>query len=86
MREMVSGALQYSQANFALAVSGIAGPGGGTSDKPVGTVWFAWSIKAEASNARVYYLNGNREEIREQAVRIALEGVLDQLKQRAVIT
>ena len=86
VREMVSGALQYSQANFALAVSGIAGPGGGTSDKPVGTVWFAWSIKAEASNARVYYLNGNREEIREQAVRIALEGVLDQLKQRAVIT
>lgn len=77
VREMVDGALRRSQAQVALAVSGIAGPGGGSKEKPVGTVWFAWGIKAGASVARLHQLAGNRAEIREQAVHIALQGVLD---------
>jgi nicotinamide-nucleotide amidase len=76
VREMVAGALQHSQAHIALAVSGIAGPGGGTAEKPVGTVWFAWGMKDGASVARQYHLVGNRTEIRTQAVIIALQGVI----------
>lgn len=82
VREMVAGALQHSQAQISLAVSGIAGPGGGTAEKPVGTVWFAWGIKGETSIARLHQLDGNRAGIREQAVRIALQGVLDILDQQ----
>lgn len=85
VREMVNGALQHSHAQFALAVSGIAGPGGGTQDKPVGTVWFAWGIKDGASVARLHYLGGDRFEIRSKAVRVALEGVLELLGNRTEI-
>ncbi len=82
VREMVAGALRHSQAHISLAVSGIAGPGGGTSDKPVGTVWFAWGLKDGMIFSRLHQLEGGRSEIREQAVRIALQGVLDFLLQR----
>jgi len=82
VREMVSGALQHSAAQIALAVSGIAGPEGGTADKPVGTVWFAWGIKQGATYAQRYQIHGNRAEVRAQSVRIALQGVLDLLDQR----
>ena len=82
VREMVDGALRHSQAQLALAVSGIAGPGGGTAEKPVGMVWFAWGIKDGASAARVHQLAGTRTEIRTQAVRIALQGVLELLAHR----
>jgi len=79
VREMVTGALQHSAAQVALAVSGIAGPDGGTMDKPVGTVWFAWGIKHGETSAQRYQLSGNRAEIRAQAVRIALQGVINLL-------
>lgn len=79
VREMVEGALRHSHAQIALAVSGIAGPSGGTADKPVGTVWFAWSVRDGACVARLHHLSGNRMEIRAQAVRIALQGVIDLL-------
>ena len=82
VREMVEGALRHSQAQLALAVSGIAGPGGGTADKPVGTVWFAWGTKDGVYAARLHRLVGNRAEIRLQAVRIALQGVLELLDHR----
>lgn len=82
VREMVEGALRNSQAQLALAVSGIAGPGGGTADKPVGTVWFAWGIKDGVSVARMHLLTGSRAEIRAQAVHIALQGVLELLGKR----
>jgi len=84
VREMVAGALQHSNAQIALAVSGIAGPGGGSLEKPVGTVWFAWGIRGEVSIARLHQLAGNRAEIRAQAVRIALQGVLELLDKRVV--
>ncbi|OGS90927.1 MAG: damage-inducible protein CinA [Gallionellales bacterium GWA2_60_18] len=81
-REMVAGALQHSAAQVALAVSGIAGPDGGTADKPVGTVWFAWGIRNGMTLARLHHLSGDRAEIRAQAVHIALQGVVDILKYR----
>jgi nicotinamide-nucleotide amidase len=79
--EMVAGALQNSAAQAALSVSGIAGPDGGTADKPVGTVWFAWGIKNGEAVAKRYQLSGNRAEVRAQAVRIALQGVINLLNQ-----
>jgi nicotinamide-nucleotide amidase len=85
VREMVAGALRHSHAHIALAVSGVAGPGGGSLEKPVGTVWFAWGIKDEVSIARLHRLAGNRAEIRAQAVRIALQGVLELLERRTEI-
>lgn len=81
VREMVEGALLHSTAQVALAVSGIAGPNGGTPDKPVGTVWFAWGIKHGATHAQRHQLGGDRSEVRAQAVHIALQGVVDLLKQ-----
>ncbi|MDP2759476.1 MAG: nicotinamide-nucleotide amidohydrolase family protein [Sideroxyarcus sp.] len=81
VRAMVAGALQHSAAQVALAVSGIAGPDGGTPDKPVGTVWFAWGLKNGTTFARLHQLRGNRAEVRARAVRIALQGVLELLQQ-----
>ena len=82
VREMVAGALANSTAQVALAVSGIAGPGGGTSDKPVGTVWFAWGIRHGATHAQRHQFGGSRAEVRAQSVHIALQGVLDLLGRR----
>lgn len=81
VREMVEGALLHSTAQVALAVSGIAGPNGGTSGKPVGTVWFAWGIRHGATRAERHQLGGDRSEVRAQAVHIALQGAVDLLKQ-----
>ena len=81
VREMVAGALYHSRAQVALAVSGIAGPAGGTPDKPVGTVWFAWGIKGGQCVVRLHHLSGNRAEIRTQSVCIAFQGVLALLDQ-----
>ena len=82
VREMVEGALHHSHAQVTLAVSGIAGPGGGTQDKPVGTVWFAWGMRHGAIHAQRHQLAGNRSEVRAQAVRIALQGIIELLNQR----
>jgi nicotinamide-nucleotide amidase len=79
VREMVQGALHRSAAQVALAVSGIAGPGGGTPEKPVGTVWLAWATVDGRIMATRQYFPGNRDEVRAQAVRIALQGLLDLL-------
>jgi nicotinamide-nucleotide amidase len=81
VREMAAGALQFSRAQVALSVSGIAGPKGGTPEKPVGTVWFAWASKGNARTA-CHYLVGDRDAIRVKAVRIALQGVLDLLNSK----
>ena len=75
--EMVRGALDHSRAQVALAVSGIAGPGGGTTGKPVGTVWFAWRTREGLERAAVRRFDGGRRAVREQAVAAALAGVLD---------
>lgn len=83
VREMVAGALHKSRAQVALAVSGIAGPSGGTPEKPVGTVWFAWGVRGGEVVARLHHLSGNRTEIRAQSVQIALQGVVEMLRRQA---
>ena len=76
VREMANGALCNSRAGVSVAVSGIAGPGGGSADKPVGTVWLAWAAGSNIRTLRVH-LSGDRGRVREQAVELALKGVLD---------
>lgn len=75
--EMAAGALQHSRAEQVLAVSGIAGPEGGSPDKPVGTVYFAWAQRTGAVQVEQRHFAGNRDAVRLQAVAAALQGVLD---------
>jgi nicotinamide-nucleotide amidase len=73
--EMVAGALARFEASVAVAVTGIAGPTGGTPDKPVGTVWIAWQRRDGTARAEVFRFNGDRDAVRRQAVAAALAGV-----------
>lgn len=77
VRAMAEGALARSLAAVTVAVSGIAGPGGGTPDKPLGTVWFAWAGHAGATRSERRRFQGDRAQVRAQAVAHALQGVLD---------
>jgi len=79
-REMVLGALAHSRAQVALAITGIAGPTGGSPEKPVGTVCFAWAVKDGALDAETRQFVGDRESVRRQAVIAALQGVLKLLE------
>jgi nicotinamide-nucleotide amidase len=79
-RAMAEGALTYSHAQVALAITGIAGPSGGTPEKPVGTVCFAWAAKKRDALSRKLVLAGDREAVRRQAVATALQGLLDFLR------
>jgi nicotinamide-nucleotide amidase len=79
VRAMAEGALERLGGDVAIAVSGIAGPDGGTSDRPVGTVWFAWGFHtATRTDVRtaIHVFRGDREQVRLQAVAAALQGVL----------
>jgi nicotinamide-nucleotide amidase len=73
--EMVNGALARSDADCAIAVTGIAGPEGGSAEKPVGTVFIAWGIKNQDVKVVLKQLIGNRHEIRRQTVKMAITGV-----------
>ena len=73
---MARGALAHSGADLAVAVSGIAGPEGGSEDKPVGTVWFAWARGDELRSA-VACFEGDREAVRRATVKLALRGLVD---------
>lgn len=72
---MAHGACQRSGASLAVAVSGIAGPDGGTPDKPVGTVWLAWQSGEQVFSCRCQFA-GDRQAVREHTVERALEGLL----------
>ncbi len=74
--EMVEGALKNSQADIALSISGVAGPEGGTEDKPVGMVCFGWKKRDGEAIAETIIFTGDRDEIRRQAVDFSLEGVI----------
>lgn len=73
--EMASGALSRFDAGIAVAVTGIAGPSGGTPDKPVGTVWIAWHRRGCAARAEVFHFRGDRDAVRRQTVAAALDGI-----------
>lgn len=72
---MARGAQQHSKARFAVAVSGVAGPGGGSAEKPVGTVWLAWGDGEQVFSQRCQ-LSGDRIAVRQQTVERALQGLL----------
>ena len=76
---MAEGVLAHSRAEVAVAVSGIAGPDGGSPAKPVGTVWLAWAVKGQPTHRRCYTFKGDRKAVRYQAVSAALEGLLEVL-------
>jgi nicotinamide-nucleotide amidase len=73
--EMVSGALARFGAGIAVAVTGIAGPDGGTPEKPVGTVWCAWKRRGGYAEAELFQFAGGRESVRRQTVAAALRGI-----------
>ena len=77
-REMARGALERSAGTVAVAITGVAGPGGGSAAKPVGTVCFAWS-RGGAAHSETHRFRGGRESVRRQSVVLALEGVLKAL-------
>ncbi|MFN0315680.1 MAG: CinA family protein [Burkholderiales bacterium] len=70
--QMVSGALERSSANIAVAVSGVAGPSGGMPEKPVGTVCLAWGVRNQPAQLRTVLLPGDRDGVRRQTVASAL--------------
>jgi len=78
VRAMAEGARVAARADCAVAVSGVAGPGGGSPGKPVGTVWLAWETPA-GSWTRQAVFDGDREAVRRQAVAMALDGLCDAL-------
>lgn len=78
-RAMAFGAVRHSRAQAAVAVTGIAGPGGGSQDKPVGTVWFGFSVDGRLSSERMLF-EGDRAAIREATVRHALARLLSLLE------
>ena len=77
--EMAEGAISASDAEVSVAVSGVAGPGGGSAAKPVGLVCLAWGMQRRETRARSVHCEGGREEVRRRAVVLALEGILDML-------
>ncbi|MDO5610605.1 MAG: CinA family protein [Pseudomonadota bacterium] len=74
--EMVSGALANSGGTVAVAVTGIAGPGGGSADKPVGTVWIGWKCRGGYARAELFQFAGDRDAVRRQTVASAFKGLL----------
>lgn len=79
-RAMAEGALAHSHAQVAIAITGVAGPSGGTPEKPVGTVCFAWAGKKRDTLTRKQVYSGDRESVRRQSVATALQGILDFLR------
>ncbi|TFH92086.1 nicotinamide-nucleotide amidase [Vibrio ouci] len=80
--EMVQGALKHSHANIGVSISGIAGPGGGTEAKPVGTVCFAWADKQGWQKVATHCFSGDRAEVRSKAVECALTVLYEELISR----
>jgi len=83
VEEMAKGTLRLSGADIAVAVSGVAGPDGGTKEKPVGMVWFAWAVRDGANaliDTQCEQFSGDRELVREASVAYALQGVRERIE------
>jgi nicotinamide-nucleotide amidase len=80
---MADGALLRSGAELAVAITGIAGPDGGSADKPAGTVWFAWATRGQDAISRCRSFDGDRDAVRRQSVVAALSGLLELLDRDA---
>jgi nicotinamide-nucleotide amidase len=78
VRAMAEGALRHSRAHIAVAVTGVAGPGGGSADKPVGSVWFGWAT-AGGVKTQLCHFAGDRHQVRQATVLRALQGLNDML-------
>ena len=72
---MVTGVLRAANADVGIAVSGIAGPDGGSVDKPVGSVWFAWRLATGLTSTAYHHFSGDREAVRHQSVQVGLMGL-----------
>ena len=81
VRSMALGACAVTGAQAAASTSGVAGPGGGSEEKPVGTVWIGWALNGE-SRAGKFHFSGDRDEVRVQAARQAIRGLLEWLEER----
>ncbi len=79
VKAMTQGVFDNTPANVAISVSGIAGPGGGSDEKPVGTVWLCWGKRDTSAIAQSFYFEGDREAVRLQSVEKALRCVMDLL-------
>lgn len=80
VREMAAGALQNSRADVAVAVTGIAGPDGGSEEKPVGTVWFAWAWPVGSVSAERMWFPGNRDDVRRATVEHAFRTLIKRME------
>lgn len=78
--EMARGAISRSHGHISVAVTGIAGPDGGSQQKPVGTVWIAWGQKLGYAEARCFHFEGDRHAVRQQTILAAIEGLNDRLQ------
>jgi nicotinamide-nucleotide amidase len=84
-RAMAQGVLAHSRADWSVAITGIAGPSGGSPEKPVGTVSFAWAGREAGCAAQTRQFSGDRATVREQAVRHALNGLLEHIAQQPLL-
>ena len=75
--EMAVGALHNSHAQISVAVTGVAGPDGGSDEKPAGLICFGWSMRSELTKTASLIFQGNRYVVRQQATRMAIQGLLD---------
>ena len=80
VKQMANGAAQHSEADLTVAISGIAGPNGGTLEKPVGTVCLSWYSAHSAGKTASYLFVGDRSEVRTQAIRLALIGLIEMIE------
>lgn len=74
---MAEGLFERTSADVVVSVSGVAGPGGGSDDKPVGTVWLSWGQRDKSAHAHEFHFEGDREAVRLQSVEAALNAVMD---------
>ena len=81
--EMAAGAIAHSRADIAVAVTGIAGPGGGSDQKPVGTVCVAWCRRSEEPRTHTFHFTGHRDAVRRATVLVAVEGLVAGTKERS---